>query len=60
MKFIDEMKIDSKAFYRYAKHISVIHSKICPLNIEGKYVHDEKEMSDIFSKLYEDVCSSPH
>ena len=48
-KVINEIKTDSKAFYRYAKKKSVIKSRIGPFNIKGKMIEDTKEMCQVLS-----------
>ena len=58
-KVINDIKIDSKAFYRYAKRKSVIKSRIGPFNIKGKLVEDTRDMCQALSKQYEGVCSQP-
>ena len=58
-KVINDIKADSKAFYRYAKKKSVIKSWIGPFNIKGKMVEDIKDMCNALSKQYEGVCSQP-
>ena len=56
---IDEIKVNPKAFYCYAKRKSVIKSKIGPFLINRKTVREEKEMADVLSRQYENICSKP-
>ena len=56
---IEEIKKDPKVFYRYARKKSVIRSKIGPFLIDKKTVREEKEMVDILSRQYENICSEP-
>ena len=43
-KVINDIKVDSKAFYRYAKKKSVIKTRIGPFNIKGKMIEDISEI----------------
>ena len=54
-KVINEIKSDSKAFYRYKKRKSFIRSKIGPFNIKGRTIDNEAEVCAILSKQYEEV-----
>ena len=56
---IEQIKVNPKVFYSYARRKTVIRSKIGPLLVKGQTVSGEKEMADILSAQYEGVCSSP-
>ena len=58
-RVIEKIKTDSKAFYRYVKSKSVIRTKIGPLKHNGKLTDNIKEMCDILSNQYENICSVP-
>ena len=56
---IEQIKVNPKAFYSYARKKSVIRSKVGPLLVNGTLVSEEKKMADALSRQYEGVCSIP-
>ena len=56
---IEQIKVNPKVFYSYARRKTGIRTKIGPLLVNGQTISGEKEMADILSAQYEGVCSSP-
>ena len=54
-KVIDDIKVNPKAFYKFAKKKSVIKSNIGPFLVNGKLVREEVEMAKILRKQYESI-----
>ena len=56
---IEEIKINPKAFFKYANSSKVVHTKTGPLKTGDTYTSGPKNMAEILSQQYKSIISSP-